>query len=442
MAAGLVVYVLTASALYADFDAGLRSRARALVALSERSGAPHHIDLLPEVVADVLIDDLGYQLWAADGTLLAGSATPRTWAVVLADLGTAPGATRSESLRFDDGRLVRHLAVRCALRSDAGHAESVVIAVFTDASAIDHVLSRLGWLLVVVTLAVSALSAVVQAMAVHRGLRPLAQLAAEISRVGSDDLAHRFERAQRPHELAPVVERLNDLLIRLEAAFVRERRFSSAAAHELRTPLAGLRATLEVLQLDPAVDGRHASAIAACLAIIVQMERIVEALLLLARLDAGRVVPQAEPVELARLCTDAWTQVAAQAAARGLNVVWELSEDACCASDPRLLAVVVANLLGNAVAHADAGGDVRVHAAMRGGAVELTVDNSGSRVEAAEAERVFERFWRGDAARSGTIHHSGLGLALCRDIVAVLGGSIRVATSVGGRFVVTVTLPR
>jgi signal transduction histidine kinase len=162
---------------------------------------------------------------------------------------------------------------------------------------------------------------------------------------------------------------------------------------------------------------------------------------MLARIDAGTVAPRREPLDPGAHLAAARAALEDEARARGLRWDWQVDDSLAVVSDPALVDMVLGNLLGNAVAYADRGGDIAVSLAGDGAGIVCVVGNSGSRVAAADAVRVCERFWRGDAARSDTTHHCGLGLALCQDVVRVLDGTLEVETELGGRFTVRVRLP-
>ena len=296
-------------------------------------------------------------------------------------------------------------------------------------------------MLVLVGLVAVALSAGVLWLTVRRGLRPVDGLASQIARLGEADLAARLEAPDAPRELLPVVDRLNELLGRLEAAFQRERAFSADVAHELRTPLAGIRSTLDVALTRPRGALEYEDVLRGCLRIAVQLQRMVEHLLTLARLDAGQVEIRPEAVCVNTLVRDAWEPVAESAEARRLDVRWALAERVTVTTDRSLLDLVVRNVFENAVVHADEGGSVVVETAARENGVEIRVTNSGSRLSGQQAGQVFERFWRGDAARTETGVHCGLGLPLVKEVVTVLGGSVAVQSTEGGEFRITISIP-
>ena len=247
---------------------------------------------------------------------------------------------------------------------------------------------------------------------------------------------------EMPAETLPVVEKLNGLLARLEAAFRRERSFTADAAHELRTPLAGARSTLEVALSRPRDAGEYPEALADTLAITTHMQSMVDSLLMLARLDAGQVELHSEPVHLPALVESTWQAVADRARSRGLAFESRLAPGLSATCDREMLSMVLAGLLGNAADHADENG--RVWVAGRAAAadlVEITVANTGCGLSQDDVSRVFDRFWRGDSARTGAAIHSGLGLTLVRRAVEALGGTVSANVDDDGVFTVPVIIP-
>ena len=378
--------------------------------------------------------------------LASGDVAYRSPSLGKADLGREacpPGPPACRPVTLPDGRPGRAATLRFVPRGDEGRggAAPVTLAVARDTLDIADTLGRLGSLLVAVCVAATAVSAGALAWIVRAGLRPVDDMARQIGRVGEDDLSVRIAADGVPRELAPVAERLNGLLARLESAFDRERAFSADVAHELRTPLAGLRATLEVALAGRRDLVRFEEGLRDSLGISCQMHAMVENLLAMARCEAGRVSLAREPVELDALLRDAWQPLGHDAARRGLRVEWHLAEPCTLDTDREKLRLVLHNVLGNAAAYANEGGHVRIATETADGRLVLRVSNTGSPLGEEEARHVFERFWRGDAARSATGVHCGLGLALCERLTTLLGGSIAATSVPGGDFTVTLALP-
>ena len=237
--------------------------------------------------------------------------------------------------------------------------------------------------------------------------------------------------------------KLNDLLDRLSAAFARERRFSAAVAHELRTPLAELRSACDVALRWPDDAATTTAALVDARDVAVQMSGMVAALLSLARRQSGVEPPaRAEPVRLAAAVTAAWPGAPAAAAARGLSVGYDVDRAAVTMTDPGLLGAVLRNLLENAVAHAPAGGRVRVYTTPAGdGRWSLHVANACVGLTAADLPRLFEPFWRGNAARTSGSGQVGLGLTLVQAYCAALHIPVGAALVPPGELTFTLTFP-
>jgi len=338
-------------------------------------------------------------------------------------------------------------------------AHPLMIAVVRETREMDDALASLAWTMAGVG-AVSVLIMLVSAaVAVRRGLAPLAALAGRIADIGPENMAARVPTDELPAEIAPVVARLNELLGRLEAAILRERAMTADVAHELRTPIGGLQSTIEVALTRPRDADEYRQTLRDCLEIVRQTGGMTANLLALARLEGGQVPMRPEQIGLAEMVDAGWRPHEAAASGRGVSFQNRVPADLECAADREILAILMANLLANAAEYTDAGGRIEVSGGRadapdvpgasgqsvasggaRGDAVELTFANTGCTLSAAQAAHVFDRFWRGDSARAATGVHCGLGLSLADRAARVLGGKVA-AQVADGRFAVTVVLP-
>jgi two-component system sensor histidine kinase QseC len=252
-------------------------------------------------------------------------------------------------------------------------------------------------------------------IAVGRGLRPLASLTDEVAQRDPDNLAP-LDAARTPRDVLPLVEQLNRLFARIAQSFERERRFTADAAHELRTPVAAIKAQAQVAQLASGLPARD-HALDQVVAGAERASRLVEQLLTLARLDA--IDRNAlEPCGLRALAAQAVAEAAPAALSHGVCLELVASGDVpdvqvrCI---PALVEVLIRNLIDNAVRHGG-GGAVRVEVADPTGCAVVSVTDEGPGIPEHERSKVLERFYRLPEAGEGG---SGLGLSIVQRIAQI-----------------------
>jgi two-component system, OmpR family, sensor histidine kinase TctE len=269
---------------------------------------------------------------------------------------------------------------------------------------------------------------------VKRGLRPLARLSEEIKSRSAGDLRP-IDAAGAPEETRPLVGALNGLLDEVSAASRKQQRFLADAAHQLRTPLAGLQAHAELALAQPLPEPSRAQVERVHQATI-RTGRLANQLLALARAEPG-VRMNLAPLDLKSLVegeADAWVH---QAMARDIDLGFEL-EVAQIEGDAFLLREALANLVHNALEYSQRGGRVTLRTGRRGRAAFVEVEDDGPGIAPAERGRVLERFYRVPGT-SGT--GSGLGLAIVREIASGHGASIAITDSPAGGCRVAITFP-
>jgi len=276
---------------------------------------------------------------------------------------------------------------------------------------------------------------------VRRGLHPLDAMAAAVEDIDARDLDRRLALRAPPDEVARLARAFDAMLARLHASFATQRRFVGDAAHELRGPLAAIRGCGDVLLLDPALDAEAREGVALMRDEAARMGRLVSNLLLLARGDEARAIDR-RPVELDVLLLEAARQARAPAAARGVTVALGHEDQAAALGDADLLKQLFLNLVDNAVAYTPPGGRVELSLDVDGAQARLSVRDTGPGIAAADLERIFERFYRLDEARTRRSGGARLGLAIARWIAEAHGGHIAVESVVGRGSVFTLVLPR
>ena len=242
--------------------------------------------------------------------------------------------------------------------------------------------------------------------------------------------------------MARLVDTLNEMLARIEQVFEAQRRFTADASHELRSPLSRLRAELEVTLRRPREPMEYQEALQSCLSEVERLSGLTEGLLTLARLEAGegRDTP-AQSVPLARIVDDVVARLGPEARRREVAVLVDAADDPSVKMAPAAAGLVVANVLDNAMKFSPRGGRVRIHVAKEEGAAVLDVSDGGPGVLPEEVPRLFERFYRGSAAKGSDTPGVGLGLAICRLLVEAQGGGISIASAPGAGATVRVRLP-
>lgn len=271
----------------------------------------------------------------------------------------------------------------------------------------------------------------------RRMLRPLDGLKAATRRMAGGDLDARVE-AKGTDELAGLGRSFNEMAGALSTAEEQRRRMVADVAHELRTPLANIRGYLEAGQ-DDVLPRDHAWT-ASLLEETSLLQHVVDDLQVLAEADAGRLSVTPDTDDVAGTVDLAMQSIRAQADAREVRLVRELSATATAPHDRLRMRQVVANLLSNAVRYAPPGSSVEV-AVTDGDPVTITVRDAGPGISGEHLPHVFERFYRADSSRSRETGGSGLGLAIVERIVRAHGGSVSAANAPDGGAVFTVSLP-
>jgi two-component system sensor histidine kinase QseC len=264
-------------------------------------------------------------------------------------------------------------------------------------------------------------------ISISRGLRPLAQLSEAIAARDADNLEPiHLERV--PAEAQALTDALNHLLQRLAHSIDKERSFTADAAHELRTPLAAIKVQAEVALAAPDDAGRR-HAIGQVIAGVNRTTHLAQQLLLLARLDHLETAAR-QPVDLGNLARACVAQRADDATRKGIEFDVAAAPGCVLQGDPAMLSILLDNLLDNAIKYGRAPGRIAVAVERRQSAPQLTIQDDGDGVAAADRERLQDRFFR---APGNQVAGSGLGLSIVDKIAAAHGGSIRFGPGLDGR---------
>ena len=333
------------------------------------------------------------------------------------------------------------LVAATVLGTDAATGKTVAVQLAADVSRDEGVLADYRNTLLVVLFLGTLAAVILGAWAARRGLSPLRAIAHAIEKVTAEQMGYRIDAPGRwPRELAGLARAFDAMLERLDRAFQGLRRFSADVAHELRTPLNNLRGEGEVALAKPREGAEYRRVIESMLEEQARLGRIVESLLFLARVEQGREPLARKDLDLRQVADAMVEYYRPLAEEKGLAIDCRGAAHGC--ADPDLMQRAIGNLLSNAIRYTPKGGTIDVRVAGRGAAgAELAVSDTGCGIAAEHLPRLFDRFYRVDAARADGPRGSGLGLSLVHSIMELHGGAVRVESEVGAGTTVTLVLP-
>jgi two-component system OmpR family sensor kinase len=438
--AALIAFVVTRlrSDLTSGLDRSLRSAADQ-IALGYRSEGPaEFVDTARTVLPESRSERSGAQLLDAVGhvRLAQGDAPTRSplidGAVLRRALAGRP-VVRSRRL----GAAREHVRLH-AVRVRRGRQDRVIV-VAESVHQVDVAVSRVLVLLLVGSTAALAVIAGGGWWIARKALRPVERMTRRADEIGLDDLRQRIATPQAHDELGHLGRTLNAMLDRIQAGVEARQRLVADASHELRAPLAAIRAELDVsLRHDP-LDDQARAVLTNSRDEVVRMSRIVDNLLTLARVDEGHLTLLIEPHDLHDLAHRVARAHRAAATAAGVDVTVE-GPPVLIDGDGDRLEQVLSNLLDNAIRYTPRGGRIGICLRHERTGAGFTVSDGGPGVPAGAREHIFERFARQDPAR-GRDGGAGLGLAICRDIVHAHHGRIWVQDHEPTGSAFTVALP-
>ncbi|TMK98349.1 MAG: HAMP domain-containing protein [Actinobacteria bacterium] len=420
--AALTFFVVTRlrSDLTAELDRGLRDSAAQIVLAYRAEGQEEFHDTARTVLPTTGREPAGAQLIDPLGRVLLTEGTPLT-SVPLLDRRALSralgGASVASSRRL--GRRQQHLRLIAVPAQRRGQRDVLIVA--ASLHEIDDATHRTLVLLLLGGVGSLALVAAGGWWIARRALRPVDRMTTRADAIGIDDLSQRIVIPRVNDELAHLARTLNAMLERLEDGVQARERLVADASHELRAPLAAMRAEIDVTLAQDRLDGRAREALELAGDDAVRLTRIVDNLLTLARVDAGRLELLVAPHDLSDLAERAVRAQRAPASEREIDLA--VDGDAVVVDvDGDRFGQVLANLLDNAVRNSPQGGRVRVSIRRQAASTHVTVTDEGPGIPSDAREHVFERFSRQNGARPRG--GAGLGLAICKEIVNAHGGRI------------------
>jgi two-component system sensor histidine kinase QseC len=450
LSAALYIYMF--DVLTAQQDATLVNRARVV---SGRTTWSH--DTPDEIISpDVNYGEFGrsnqpscFEIFSYDGTPLLRSQLLGTTDLPLPAM--PDGEPAYANVIFPNGRPGRAVslhftpthssadALSPGMRTEVMAGREFTIVLAKDAGPVRNPTLVLLFSLIALVAIMAAGTIVLMSVALRRGLQPLQRISRQAANRSPDGSPELFPTDGMPGELLPICDRLNDLLGRLYEALQRQRRFTTDAAHELRTPIAEMRAVAEIASKWADLESARASLLDV-LEVTRKMETIVNTLLALARCDYAKQALNLEPVEVDALIEKVWQNFRSIGEQRHVELRTKFGPDSTVQSDPAMLESILVNLFSNAAEYATAGSIITCKTTSNDSQLRLEIANDVEGVTSEDLPHFFEAFWRKDSSRSDD-RHSGLGLTLTKAYADVLNGSLGVELSDADRVSFSLRLP-
>jgi signal transduction histidine kinase len=304
---------------------------------------------------------------------------------------------------------------------------------------------RAGAYIAVASLVFLGITVLLALWGIRRGLSPLQDLVAEASQVSAQHWDFKPPReAELVAELRPLAEVMETMLQRLHQSFEQQRQFLGNAAHELKTPVAILKSTVQSLLQKPRTSAEYHAGLTQSLEDVDRLENLLQGMLRLARAEQwayGTLKRNLDSVDVASTCEDAIEGLRGLAQARNADIQLKAEDGIICHADAEDLQLVWINLLENAVRYSPQGTTVSVNVARSDHKARVVVEDQGPGIPAEELPLIFERFHRGDASRNRETGGFGLGLAIAKALVEAYGGTITPESTVGRGTRMVVDLP-
>ncbi len=425
---------------FRSFDVMLRGRADSLLgAVQDAEDAQDNV-MLDGTEANLPAEDV-YEVQDAGGRVLGKSLN---WAGPREALLTAStGKLQRVSIKGKHYRVLRIQGLRIVDPGDKGGGIPRRVTIFYG-SPIEHVWNEI-WEAVgfyaVTSLFLLAISGMLIFWLLNRGLAPLRELAAEASGVSVNSWNFApSPRARMIRELAPLTVAIETVLTGLERSFMQQRRFTSDAAHELKTAVAVLKSSLQLLTLKQRTTLEYERGIERCQLDCERLEETVAKMLTLARAETDSDTASGT-ADLAGILRQVAQQFASMAELKRLQVVVVAEAPVMVDIEPEQAQLLCGNLLLNALQHSPGGSTIRAAARQEDTCAELTIEDDGEGIAAEDLPHIFDRFYRGDPSRSRNTGGTGLGLAICKAIASRGLGTIEIASVLGNGTRVSVRFP-
>jgi len=421
------IYVVMSQALREQVDASLEEAAAVAVkTLGEHRFGPFLIfeDLSQDFPELALLDKF-FQIFGPAGQVTIQSANIRSRNIPLSQTAfqtALEGRSTFESVRFEKEVPFRLLSVPVR----QGHQLINILRVGTSLQPTDETLRRLLIALFIASPLALLVSSLGGWFLAGRALRPMESITVAAQRIAAGDLTQRITTLRSTDEIGRLASTFNNMIARLEKSFSQIRQFSADASHELRTPLTITKGETELALRRPRQAEDYRQVLKSNLEEIDRMSQIVDELLFLSRADLGEIPLKTAPVQFDLLVREIQQEVTVLGKDSQVKTVLGPIETLVINGDDLRLREMLLNLVANAVKYSPPGETVELSLNRSGNQAQLKVADHGIGISSEDQSRIFDRFFRADAARAFSSEGTGLGLAICQWIVEAHHGFIHV----------------
>jgi len=436
----LLIYILLSRQVYQNMDEVLLSEAQSVIVDLEQNNNFYWFSILEAYQRETgdsleLISSNGTIQYASDKSIINAGGNAVSHALGQAMNGTPATFVSTESL------LGKHSMRVIAMPIHQGHHIIGALLVAHKSSEIQaffKLLYLIGGVLGAISIILSSWAGYMMA---KRAMRPIKTIQKTARKVAQGDLSQRLPEQAKEREIQDLMRDLNSMFAALESSFKSQKRFTADASHELRMPLTILKGEIEVALRHPRKPEEYRNILQQHLKTVARMQCIVDDLLTLARSDAGMLELQQQRLDLSLLLQEVGQQHLILFAERHIHLEMDIEDDLEVMGDSGHLERVFFNLLGNAHKYAPEHSTVWLTAYAHQEVVEITVMDEGPGIAKQHQALLFNRFYRVDDSRARKKGSAGLGLAICKHIVEVHQGTIRVESEEGQGASFIVTLP-
>jgi signal transduction histidine kinase len=437
----------TRGQLRAAFDAALHGRAMSVAALIRYSEAGNHELIFDKELSPPPLDPHHpdfYRIVDESGHVIGASTN---WPK---DFSGRPKSNRQywnatvDEVRY---RIVRldHLPVLDREGPDTTSNPTITVIYAAPTDQFRENLWHAAILTLIGSLILLGIATLVAAWAIRQGLSPLATLATSAGKVSASDWNLKVPAdATATEELAPLTRAMETMLATLYRAFTSQQEFLANAAHELKTPVAILKSTLQSMVQVPRTADEYRARIEVALEDVARIEKLIHSMLRLARAEqsaAGHNRKDLVPIDLAVSCEQSADRLGAFAAAGGVAIEVRAESRPTINGDPEDLELIWNNLLENAIRYSSKSSRVVVTVSEHDHSAQVKVQDWGTGIAEGELSNIFERFHRADVSRTRETGGYGLGLAITKAMVIAYRGTIVAESHIGEGTVMTVRLP-